>query len=447
MQLVTMTEAASGGARSAGADPRVLIVAEHASAKFGGEAALPLHYFRVLRKRNFPAWLVVHERTRAELESLFPSEKDRIHYVPDTVAHRLLWRLGKYLPAQLSSFSTEFLNRLLTQLYQRQVIRSLVRERDISVIHQPMPVSPKEPSMIYGLGVSVVIGPMNGDMNYPPAFRGMQSAIERFSLVLGRRLAALMNWLVPGKREAAILVVANERTHRALPHGVCKRVAILVENGVDLSIWRPSDVADRRSPTKPTRFVFVGRLVDWKAVNLLLEAFKRAVVHAPMSLLIIGDGVERTGLEELARTMGLLEVGSQDAPGKVRFAGWKSQLECAECLRQSDALVLPSLMECGGAVVLEAMATGIPVIATAWGGPADYLDASCGILVDPSSKDAFIENIAAALTRLAKSSEERIAMGEAARAKVVREFDWDVKVDRMLEIYRTVDTRRSPSCR
>src|SRR5258708_39452367 len=54
------------------ADIRVVIVAEHASLKFGGEAALPLHYFRVLRRRNVAAWLVVHERTRSELEHAFP---------------------------------------------------------------------------------------------------------------------------------------------------------------------------------------------------------------------------------------------------------------------------------------------------------------------------------------------------------------------------------------
>src|SRR5579883_1420456 len=60
--------------------PRVLIVAEHASAKFGGEAALPLHYFRVLRKRRIEAWLVVHERTRDELNGQFAEDFDRIYF-------------------------------------------------------------------------------------------------------------------------------------------------------------------------------------------------------------------------------------------------------------------------------------------------------------------------------------------------------------------------------
>ena len=155
---------------------RVLIVAEHASLKFGGEAALPLHYYRILRRRQIPVWLVVHERTRSELESLFPLDRDRIVFVPDTKAHLVLWRLSRLLPDRISSFTTGFLLHCLTQLAQRREIRRLLREHAISLIHQPIPVSPKMPSLIAGMNVPVIIGPMNGGMDYPPGFRRLQSA-------------------------------------------------------------------------------------------------------------------------------------------------------------------------------------------------------------------------------------------------------------------------------
>lgn len=74
----------------------------------------------------------------------------------------------------------------------------------------------------------------------------------------------------------------------------------------------------------------------------------------------------------------------------VVFSGWLSQEKCAIKLQQADALVLPSLREPGGAVVMEAMAVGLPVIATNWGGPADYLNSACGILVEPTSKEGFL---------------------------------------------------------
>jgi len=416
---------------------RVLIVAEHASLRFGGEAALPLHYFRVLRRRKMAAWLLVHERTRSELAEFFPDDADRIFFIADTAIHRFLWRFEALLPKRLYSVTFGFVSRYLTQRGQCREIRRIIREHGISVIHQPIPVSPKEPSMIYGMHVPVVIGPMNGGMDYPPAFRQLQSAADRAALALARRLANLMNYLIPGKRQAALLLVANERTRAALPRGACPRVLTVVENGVDLNLWKtiPYDPSSPHSPM--ARYVFVGRLVDWKAVDLLLIAFQRASKVAPMSLSIIGDGGERESLVALSRSLNILGDGEPQA-GTVAFRGWMSQTKCAELVRQCDALVLPSLAECGGAVVLEAMAMEVAVIATSWGGPADYLDASCGILVEPTSKEAFIDNLANALIRLANEPQKRIEMGKSGRRKVLAEFDWEAKADVILEIYGNV---------
>ncbi|MCU0524319.1 MAG: glycosyltransferase family 4 protein [Elainella sp. Prado103] len=428
-------------------DLRVLIVAEHASAQFGGEAALPLHYYRVLRRRGIPVWLVIHERTRPELETLFPDDRDRIFYIPDTIWHLFLFRLCHFLPDRISYFTTGFILRLITQLSQRQIIRRVVREQQITVIHQPMPVSPKEPSMIFGMGAPVVIGPMNGGMDYPPAFRQQHSRWVDLLVASGRRFANFMNWIMPGKRAAAMLLVANQRTRQALPQGVSANVIELVENGVDLSLWQNSTIAAQtiaaqttasESPSANplvTHFVFVGRLVDWKAVDLLLLAFKKAAAQAPISLTIIGDGKEREDLVRQAQALDLLATQLHQ-PGKIHFAGWLTQADCVQQLRRSDALVLPSLLECGGAVVLEAMALSLPVIATHWGGPADYLDPTCGILVEPSSPQALIAGLSEGLVQLAASSELRQAMGQRGREKVCQQFDWEVKVDRIMELYR-----------
>jgi glycosyltransferase involved in cell wall biosynthesis len=416
---------------------RVLIVAEHASLRFGGEAALPLHYFRVFRRRKMAAWLLVHERTRDELAELFPNDLDRIFFISDTAFHRFLWRFESVLPTRLHSVTFGFILRYLTQLSQRREIRRIIQEHRISLIHQPIPVSPKEPSMIFGMSVPVIIGPMNGGMDYPPGFRKLQSVWDRAALAVVRRLANLMNYLIPGKREAAALLVANERTKAALPRGASARVFTVVENGVDLNLWKTAPYTSSRALPGFTRFVFVGRLVDWKAVDLLLIAFQRACREAPMSLSIIGDGDERETLIELSRSLNITGDGEPRA-GTVAFRGWMSQTQCAELVRQCDALVLPSLAECGGAVVLEAMAMEVAVIATSWGGPADYLDASCGILVEPTSRESFVDNLTAALLRLANEPQERIAMGKSGRRKVLTHFDWEAKADRMLEIYNEV---------
>jgi glycosyltransferase involved in cell wall biosynthesis len=417
--------------------PRILLVAEHASAKFGGEAALALHYYRVLRARGAQVWLVAHERTRAELVALFPNDGDFMFFVADTKWHRLLWRVGQKLPTRLANFSTGFVMRVLSQLVQRKLIKQLVQDKGITVIHQPMPVSPKEPSLIYGLGAPVIIGPMNGGMDYPPAFKAMQSRLGFMSLWLGRKAANVMNMLMPGKRKAALLLVANERTKLALPSCLKNvRIELMVENGVDLSLWKDVARTNARGAMDTTHYVFLGRLIALKAVDLLLHAFAQAARHAPMSLLIVGDGVERHTLERLATELGLVGVARQ--AGRVHFAGWLPQASCAAVLQESDALVLPSLHECGGAVVLEAMAMAMPAIATNWGGPADYLDSKCGILVDPTSKDGFVDGLRNALETLAMQPDLRVAMGRVGRQKAIDHFDWEVKVDRIVEAYQQV---------
>lgn len=423
----------------------VLIVAEHASASFGGEAALPLHYFRVLLARGASVWLVTHARVRPELMALFPQAMDRIVFVEDRRLHRCMHRLGDRLPARVAYFSTGFVSRLSTQLEQKRLARELVLQHGIQVVHQPMPVSPREPSMLFNLGAPVVIGPMNGGMEYPVAFqpRKVRWVAKLVSLV--RATAGLINRVMPGKLQAEALLVANERTRLALPLGLGNHAIVLPENGVDLSLWQRADTPTAGSSTTVPTFVFMGRMVDWKAVDLLLCAFDQSSREAPMSLTLIGDGPESPDLREQARKQGRLGMKEGEA-GKIFFAGWQSQATCADMLRRGQALVLPSLLECGGAVVLEAMACGLPVIATAWGGPLDYLDERCGILVPPKSRASLIDGLAQAMRTLATDAELRRRMGAAGRAKVQREFDWEQKVDVMLDLYRRVITNHGTSC-
>ncbi|MGB6169139.1 MAG: glycosyltransferase family 4 protein [Geitlerinemataceae cyanobacterium] len=441
-------------------DPRILIVAEHASLKYGGEAALPLHYFRVLRRRGVDVRLIVHERTRNELQSIFVEDFHRIHFVKSKAWKRFLCKLQKRLPHRLACFSIGTILRLSNQIEQRRIIQEIMQQHQIDIIHQPMPVSPKEPSLLFNMGVPVAIGPMNGGMDYPPAFRHRQSPWVNLSLSIGRFFANFVNTLIPGKRQAKVLLVANQRTKEALPKNICGKTIELVENGVDFSTWQstgdPEAVSlketwepknslhSKEDSLLPTRFVYVGRLVDWKAVDLLLPAFKQVAQQLPVTLEIIGDGVQRSKLEAQAQELGLMESEHQsntvgedrDIQGSVRFSGWCSPADCAQKLRESDTLVLPSLLECGGAAVLEAMAIGLPVVATNWGGPADYLDESCGILVDPTSQEEFIGGFAAAMTKLALSPDLRHSMGQAAQQRVRQNFDWEVKADTILNIYR-----------
>jgi len=410
---------------------RICIVAEHASYKFGGEAVLPLHYFAGLRARGIEAWLVVHTRTRSELEAVFPGERERLRFIPDAWFHKLLFRLSGFLPRRIGEATLGLLSQLTTQYLARRIVLELIAREGVDLVHQPIPVSPRFPSLMTGLGVPVVIGPMNGGMEYPKAFRSAESRFSRVAISFGRRLSDFFNSLLPGKKRADVLLVANERTRLALPAGVRGRVIELVENGVQLKTWSTADTR-RLTDTKAaettrkakSQFVFLGRLVDWKELDIAIEAL-RLVPDA--KLVVIGDGPMRESWRLAAEKLGVAN--------RVTFTGFLPQAECAPHLHASLALVLPSIYECGGAVVLEAMASGVPVIATRWGGPADYLDSSCGFLVEPSSREALVQGFAAAMTKLVDDPQLRDRLGASGRARVEQQFDWNKKIDRILEIY------------
>jgi glycosyltransferase involved in cell wall biosynthesis len=263
---------------------------------------------------------------------------------------------------------------------------------------------------------------MNGGMEFPPAFKHSESFLSRIFIPLARAFTGVMHALLPGKRRAAILLVANRRTRAALPSGVRKHIFELAENGVDLNQWRADPQA-----TVGNSFVFVGRLVAWKALDVVLHA----LADTPdASLDVIGDGPMLSRWKKLTTSLGLEQ--------RVKFHGWLPQSECARIVARSRALVLPSLYECGGAVVLEAMAMSKPVIATAWGGPLDYLDDSCGILIPPTSRKALVDGFAASMQCLLLSPEMAIRLGAAGREKVMVQYDWEKKIDAMLEIYASL---------
>jgi glycosyltransferase involved in cell wall biosynthesis len=305
-------------------------------------------------------------------------------------------------------------------------VRRLVEEHRVDVVHQPISVSPSIPSPLRRLGAPVVMGPLNGGMDLPAAFRGRDSVLGRLRKHARRPLGVLLNRVLPGRLEADAVLVANDRTRQLLPASVQSRVRRVSDVGVDLDRF-PDDA--RPPDGDPPRALYVGRLVDWKSVDLLIEAFSRTLNGAArLRFVIVGDGPERSKLERQAECLRL----------PVDFLGWLPRAEVLEQMRSSDFLVLPSLAEAGGAVILEALACRRPVIAADWGGPAYLLDETCGIKVRPTSREDYIAGLASAMSRLAADPELRRRLGDAGRERVVRDFGWAQIAEAVERVYREV---------
>lgn len=408
-------------------EPKCLIVAMNVSSRFGGEAFLPLKYFQLLRTRGYPVKLVTHARNRSDLTEALPDCLDDIFFIEDTLWHRIVWNVGHLFPGRVAENLTRMILEWIDAGYQAGPIQALIDAGEVDLIHQPIPVSPLSPSSLHRFGKPLIIGPMNGDINFPPGYTDYERVTERLMVKLARKLAPAVNRISPGKHKADVLLVANDRTRAALGFLEHPNIIDLVENGVDLRLFehRP----DRARGTKGAlRLVYMGRMPRLKALDITLQAIAKArEAGVDITFDILGDGSQRRQLETLTAKLGL-------SP-HVRFHGFLPQDKCAEFLRVSDALVLNSLRECGGAVVLEAMSVGLPVIVSDWGGPADYVDPSCGVLVHPVPRKSFADRLADAMVLLANDVELREKMGAAGIEKVRTQFDWNRKVDIMLEIY------------
>ena len=402
---------------------KILIVCEHASNAYGGEAILPLNYFSYLTKRQHDVYLITHDRVKASMLKMLEINQNHVFYVPDTWAHQFLNKCARKLPARFGAVTVGFITHLLTQIYQWKLVKKIVKDKQIDLIHEPAPVSAVQPSAMFGFGVPVLIGPMNGGMSFPPAFQYMAGWSERILYQFIRMFTSAYNLIIPGKFFADVLLVANQRTLRALPKLRLGKVIELVENGVFSVLDTPKPV----SQSSQINVLYVGSLIDLKMIDIAIDAVMKC--NGDIKLTILGDGLLRGHLMEYAQT---------NAAGKVQFLGAVPHAEINQHYDSADVFVLPSVRECGGAVVLEAMARGLPVIAVNWGGPADYITEETGFLIDPKSRTYMVEEFARIIEQLAEQPLLRYKIGEAAIQRVKQHFLWDKKIHDIVDIYQKV---------
>ncbi len=147
---------------------------------------------------------------------------------------------------------------------------------------------------------------------------------------------------------------------------------------------------------------------------------------------MIGRGPEKAKCERLAADLNLGD--------RVTFIEWiKDHSQVATTLQQFRAFVFPSLAEANGIVVQEAMLLGVPVIALDWGGPALLVTPQTGILIKPTDEDTVVNELAAAMDRLATDGDLAERFSVAGRDRAVAEgYRWQDLIERWIDVYRRV---------
>lgn len=245
--------------------------------------------------------------------------------------------------------------------------------------------------------------------------------------------------MAPNLRTAdRVIAVSGHVAAQAIQLGVDPKRVRVIRSGIDIEHFRPRDRAAARRALHiddTTRLVlFVGNLEPRKQVDILLRAMRDVRNALPNAELIVVGSGESAGAHD--QTAGLTSLSHElRLSATVQFVGRVEDQQLLDYYAAADVFALPSSSEAQGIVALEAMACGLPVVATAVGGLLDTIDdGRTGRLVPAGDVGALAKGLLAVL----EDEAHRQSIAAAARQAVERHFSWARAVEATVEVYRDV---------
>lgn len=377
--------------------------------------------------------LVTHERNEPALSKVLGDNK--VIYMRESAFskkyHNLvasLTYLGKTkwpLYNALSYLVYAEFNRKVYEQFKTQVLN-----REYDIVHVLTPMMPRYPAKIVKAceHTPFLLGPVNGGVPFPKGFQ----KVARQEFAQFNFLRAIGRVVIPGYtetyREADKVLAGSTYTLNYLKNLFSlseKRINLFYENGISKDFFGEI--------TKPKHdgiidLLFVGRLVPYKGADMIVEAISKLSknIQDKVRLTIVGDGSERNNLETIVSELKLNNI--------VKFTGWVKQQETLEFYKKSDVFCFPSIREFGGAVVLEAMACGLPCIVVNNGGIGEYVTEKTGFKIEPTSRDGVVKELTDKIHQLALNHDLRLQMS-ANSVERVKEFEWGHKAEKIVEIY------------
>ena len=223
---------------------------------------------------------------------------------------------------------------------------------------------------------------------------------------------------------AGVLVAAEHRRRTLVEDGVAFENIAVIPNAVRLPAQPKTDY--RLAPGEPVRIVAHGRLHEKKGYRILVDAIailaRRGIA---CSCKIAGEGPEREALQK--------QIAAANLETSIALPGWTDSV--ADFLAPGDIFVLPSFQEDFPLAVLDAMASGMPMVASAIDGPKDFLiEGETALLVPPGDPAA----LAQAMERLIADDALRETLGRAARAEAVARYSFEAVGKQLAQALRNV---------
>jgi glycosyltransferase involved in cell wall biosynthesis len=421
--------------------PRVLLAAYQCGPGMGSVSQIGWEWYARLSQR-LPVTLLTHARNRSALIAAgAPLSGSEVIFIDTEWFAGPLYRTAKWLFPK-SEHCVFMLAGLDFFVYEHTALRILRRRaaagEGFDVVHAVTPLTSLAATRLYRLGAPTVIGPLNSGLANPHGFDSILRDDSAWIYRL-RELAHIADWLAGSTRNAAAILSASRATLESIPIRYRARCIPMLENGVEPHTFAAAPWPAPPTTLAPLRILFVGRLVPFKGLAMLLEAIARVRSEFPVRLDVIGDGPMAPIWSADAARLGLGNV--------VNFHGARQLDEVASAMRSAHVLCLPSIRESGGSVLLEAMASARAVIAVAFGGPAEIVDESVGRAIAPNGVEAVIAGFADALRDIVRNPDAWRARGAEGRRRAESSFSWDAKVDRAIAIYAglAVPSRVTPN--
>ena len=285
-------------------------------------------------------------------------------------------------------------------------------------VHHISPGSLHQPSFMGGLGIPFVFGPVGGGESAPAELMRGMSLRGRLELGFRRFRAALLNcdpFMRTTFRQAETIACTTAETMNRIPKAYRSRCIVQTASGIDEHQIAPAPLYDNAAPN----FAFLGKLKYGNGLHLAIEALAEARRTVPLAKLrVIGEGPEREWLEQRARQMGVWSA--------VEWLGAARPEERLRVLRDSVALVSPSMCDGSGKPILEALASALPVICLDLGVPGSLAtpDCACIVRTDGAREGDVVKSLATAMILLATNPQLRTRMGASALNRA-RQLTWD----------------------
>lgn len=242
---------------------------------------------------------------------------------------------------------------------------------------------------------------------------------EHSSLILNNSLSEYKSKFIRKVyNNSELLISVSEKLKASMKNFTDKKIMV-IPNLIDNSMFRY-----RNCNKELFRFITVCNLKEDKNVDSVIKAFGSLFKDDLVELIIIGDGPERSNLENIIKDLDISE--------KVKLLGAKSRLELPQYYNSSDAFVLASNYETFGVVYIEALASGLPIIATKCGGPEEFFEAEFGYLINKDNQIELEEAMRNLYNNIDKFDGEKISIN------ILDKFSKEVIARRIVKEYKQV---------